>query len=128
MLYYIYMNEHNGWKNETTWTINVFFMETIEEMLKAGSSQENIEFQIKRKLTQDLYLEQRNIIGCALKLVDWDTLIARATENVEKEKVAYTKRERKLPFIIVFQFIKNRRFFRLLFLIIKGGLSPSLLD
>ena len=63
-------------------------METIEEMLKAGSSQENIEFQIKRKLTQDLYLEQRNIIGCALKLVDWDTLIARATENVEKEKVA----------------------------------------
>jgi hypothetical protein len=86
--YYIGMNEHNGWKNETTWTINVFFMETIEEMLKAGSSHENIEFQIKRKLTQDLYLEQRNIIGCALKLVDWDTLIARATENVEKEKVA----------------------------------------
>jgi hypothetical protein len=82
------MNEHNGWKNETTWTINVFFMEAIEEMLKAGSSQENIEFQIKRKLNQDLYLEQRNIIGCALKLVDWDTLIARATENVEKEKVA----------------------------------------
>ena len=88
VLYYIYMNEHNGWKNETTWTINVFFMETIEEMLKAGSSQENIEFQIKRKLNQDLYLEQRNIIGCALKLVDWETLIARATENVEKEKVA----------------------------------------
>ena len=82
------MNEHNGWKNETTWTINVFFMETIEEMLKAGSSQENIEFQIKRKLNQDLYLEQRNIIVCALKLVDWNTLIARATENVEKEKVA----------------------------------------
>jgi len=27
-------------------------------------------------------------MGCALKLVDWDTLIARATENVEKEKVA----------------------------------------
>ena len=24
------MNEHNGWKNETTWTINVFYMETIE--------------------------------------------------------------------------------------------------
>ena len=88
MSYYIGMNEHNGWKNETTWTINVFFMETIEEMLKAGSSHENIELQIKRKLTQDLYLEQRNIIGCALKLVDWDTLIARATENVEKEKVA----------------------------------------
>jgi hypothetical protein len=82
------MNEHNGWKNETTWTINVFFMETIEEMLKSGSSQENIEFQIKRKLNQDLYLEQRNLMGCALKLVDWDTLIARATENVEKEKVA----------------------------------------
>ena len=82
------MDEFKGWKNETTWTINVFFMETIEEMLKAGSSQENIEFQIKRKLNQDLYLEQRNVLGCALKLVDWDTLIARATENVEKEKVA----------------------------------------
>ena len=82
------MNEHNGWKNETTWTINVFFMETIEKMLKEGSSHENIEFQIKRQLNQDLYLEQRNILNCALKLVDWDTLIARATENVEKEKVA----------------------------------------
>lgn len=88
MSYYIGMNDYNGWKNETTWTINVFFMNTIEEMLKEGSSHENIEFQIKRKLTQDLYLEQRNIIGCALKLVDWNTLIARATENVEKEKVA----------------------------------------
>jgi len=82
------MNEYNGWKNETTWTINVFYMETIEKMLKEGSSHENIEFQIKRQLNQDLYLEQRNILNCALKLVDWDTLIARATENVEKEKVA----------------------------------------
>ena len=82
------MNEHNGWKNETTWTINVFYMETIEQMLKNGNAQENIVHHIKRELNQDLYLEQRNIIGCALKLVDWDTLIARATENVEKEKVA----------------------------------------
>jgi hypothetical protein len=82
------MNEHNGWKNETTWTINVFYMETIEQMLKDGNTQENIVHRIKRELNQDLYLEQRNIIGCALKLVDWDTLIARATENVEKEKVA----------------------------------------
>jgi hypothetical protein len=82
------MNEHNGWKNETTWTINVFYMETIEQMLKDGNTQENIVRHIKRELNQDLYLEQRNIIGCALKLVDWDTLIARATENVEKEKVA----------------------------------------
>jgi hypothetical protein len=82
------MNEHNGWKNETTWTINVFYMETIEQMLKDGNKQENIVHHIKRELNQDLYLEQRNIIGCALKLVDWDTLIARATENVEKEKVA----------------------------------------
>jgi len=86
--YTIYMNEHNGWKNETTWTINVFYMETIEQMLKNGNTQENIVHHIKRELNQDLYLEQRNIIGCALKLVDWDTLIARATENVEKEKVA----------------------------------------
>lgn len=88
MLYYIYMNEHNGWKNETTWTINVFYMETIEQMLKNGATQDDIAGHIKRELNQDLYLEQRNILGCALKLVDWDTLIARATENVEKEKVA----------------------------------------
>ena len=82
------MSDYNGWKNETTWTINVFYMETIEQMLKVGNTQENIVHHIKRELNQDLYLEQRNIIGCALKLVDWDTLIARATENVEKEKVA----------------------------------------
>ena len=82
------MSEYNGWKNETTWTINVFYMETIEQMLKDGNTQEKIVHHIKRELNQDLYLEQRNIIGCALKLVDWDTLIARATENVEKEKVA----------------------------------------
>ena len=82
------MNEYNGCKNETTWTINVFYMETIEQMLKDGNTQEKIVHHIKRELNQDLYLEQRNIIGCALKLVDWDTLIARATENVAKEKVA----------------------------------------
>ena len=82
------MNEHNGWKNETTWTINVFYMDTIEQMLKDGATHESIVHHIKRELNQDLYLEQRNIIGCALKIVDWDTLIARATENVAKEKVA----------------------------------------
>ncbi len=82
------MSEHNGWKNETTWTINVFYMERIEKMLDEGCSQETIVEYIKRELNQDLYLEQRNLIGCALKLVDWYTLIARATENVEKEKVA----------------------------------------
>ena len=82
------MNEHNGWKNETTWTINVFYMDTIEQMLKDGATYESIVHHIKRELNQDLYLEQRNIIGCALKIVDWDTLIARATENVAKEKVA----------------------------------------
>ena len=84
VLYYIYMNEHNGWKNETTWTINVFFMETMEEMLKSGSSEDAIEEHIKRQLNQDLYLEQRNILGCALKLVDWYTLFARAKENIKE--------------------------------------------
>ena len=78
------MNEHNGWKNETTWTINVFYMERIEKMLDEGCSQEIIVEHIKRELNQDLYLEQRNLIGCALKLVDWETLIARATENITK--------------------------------------------
>ena len=78
------MNEHNGWKNETTWTINVFYMEKIEKMLDEGCSQETIIEYIKRELNQDLYLEQRNLIGCALKLVDWDTLFTRAIENITK--------------------------------------------
>ena len=78
------MNEHNGWKNETTWTINVFYMERIEKMLDEGCSQETIVEHIKRELNQDLYLEQRNLIGCALKLVDWDTLFTRAIENITK--------------------------------------------
>lgn len=84
-MWYTYpMNEHNGWKNETTWTVNVFYMETIQEMLKSGATQETIVEYIKRNLSQDLYLEQRNIIGCALKLVDWDTLVARAKENIKE--------------------------------------------
>ena len=78
------MSEHNGWKNETTWTINVFYMEKIEKMLDEGCSQETIVEYIKRELNQDLYLEQRNLIGCALKLVDWDTLFTRAIENITK--------------------------------------------
>ena len=78
------MNEHNGWKNETTWTINVFYMEKIEKMLDEGCSQETIVEYIKRELNQDLYLEQRNILGCALKLVDWYTLFARAKENIKE--------------------------------------------
>jgi len=78
------MNEYNGWKNETTWTINVFYMEKIEKMLDEGCSQETIVEYIKRELNQDLYLEQRNLIGCALKLVDWDTLFTRAIENITK--------------------------------------------
>jgi hypothetical protein len=82
------MSDYNGWKNETTWTINVFYMETIERMLKDGVTEEGIVHHIKRELNQDLYLEQRNIIGCALKIVDWDTLIARAKENVQKEQPA----------------------------------------
>jgi hypothetical protein len=82
------MSDYNGWKNETTWTINVFYMETIERMLKDGATEESIVHHIKRELNQDLYLEQRNIIGCALKIVDWDTLIARAKENVQKEQPA----------------------------------------
>ena len=43
-----------------------------------------IEEHIKRQLNQDLYLEQRNILGCALKLVDWYTLFARAKENIKE--------------------------------------------
>ena len=84
-MWYTYsINEYNGWKNETPWTVNVFYMETIQEMLKSGATQETIVEYIKRNLSQDLYLEQRNIIGCALKLVDWDTLVARAKENIKE--------------------------------------------
>ena len=53
-------------------------------MLKSGSSEDAIEEHIKRQLNQDLYLEQRNILGCALKLVDWYTLFARAKENIKE--------------------------------------------
>jgi len=87
VLYYIYMNEHNGWKNETTWTINVFYMEAMQDMVKGGGT-DDIKWYVENELKKGLSREQRNILGCALKLVDWDTLIARATENVEKEKVA----------------------------------------
>ena len=53
-------------------------------MLEQGCSHETIVEHIKRELNQDLYLEQRNLIGCALKLVDWDTLFTRAIENITK--------------------------------------------
>ena len=78
------MSDYNGWKNKVTWNINVFYMETVERMLKDGATEERIVHHIKRELNQDLYLEQRNLINFALELVDWDTLIARATENVQK--------------------------------------------
>ena len=78
------MDEYNGWKNEPTWTINVDYMETIEEMLKSGSSEDAIEEHIKRQLNQDIYNEQRNMLGCSLKLVDWYTLFARAKENIKE--------------------------------------------
>ena len=87
------MSDYNGWKNKVTWNINVFYMETVERMLKDGATEEGIVHHIKRELNQDLYLEQRNIIGCALKIVDWDTLIARAKENVQKEQPAQSLAE-----------------------------------
>jgi hypothetical protein len=82
------MSDYNGWKNKVTWNINVFYMETVERMLKDGTTEEGIVHHIKRELNQDLYLEQRNLINFALELVDWDTLIARAKENVQKEQPA----------------------------------------
>lgn len=88
MPYTIYMSEYNGWKNETTWTINVFYMEAFEDMVKGGGSFEDMKWYVENELRKGLSRQQRNVMGCALKLVDWDTLIARATENVEKEKVA----------------------------------------
>jgi hypothetical protein len=45
------MNDYNGWKNETTWTINVFYMETIEKMLNDGLTHESIVEHIKFMLT-----------------------------------------------------------------------------
>ena len=81
------MNKHNGWYNKMTWHINVSYMGAMEDMVKAGGTSD-IKWYIQNELTKGLSREQRNILGCALKLVDWDTLIARATENVEKEKVA----------------------------------------
>jgi len=87
------MSDYNGWKNKVTWNINVFYMETVERMLKDGATEEGIVHHIKRELNQDLYLEQRNLINFALELVDWDTLIARAKENVQKEQPAQSLAE-----------------------------------
>jgi hypothetical protein len=44
------MNEHNGWKSETTWTINVFYMEALEDMVKGGGSFEDMKWYVENEL------------------------------------------------------------------------------
>jgi hypothetical protein len=83
------MNEYNGWKNETTWTINILFMETIEQLVKDGYDVDEIATNIYRKLEVDkMNWYGSQVFASAWKQIDWWTLYDRAKENVEKEKVA----------------------------------------
>jgi hypothetical protein len=81
------MNKYNGWYNKMTWHINVSYMGAMEDMVKAGGTSD-IKWYIQNQLTKGLSKDQRDIMWCAFELIDWDVLIERATENVEKEKVA----------------------------------------
>lgn len=87
MSYTIYMNKHRGWYNESTYLINAFYNEAIEDMVKAGGSHE-IKWYITHQLEKSLSYEQKRIMNLTLDTVDWDEIIARATAKVEKEKVA----------------------------------------
>ncbi len=87
MSYTIVMNKYNGWYNKITWHINARFMDAMEDMVRGGGTND-IKWYVEHELTKGLTSEQRDIMWCAFEEIDWDTLIARAKENVEKEKVA----------------------------------------
>ena len=87
MSYTIYMNKHRGWYNEATYLINALYNEAIEDMVKAGGSND-IKWYITHQLEKTLSFEQKRIMNLTLDTVDWDEIIAKATAKVEKEKVA----------------------------------------
>ena len=83
------MNDYNGWKNETTWTVNILFMETIEQLIKGGCELDEVATHIYRKLGADeMNWYGSQIFASAWKQIDWWTLVARAKENVEKDAVS----------------------------------------
>ncbi len=87
MSYTICMNKHRGWYNEATYLINAFYNEAIEDMVKAGGSND-IKWFITHQFEKTLTYEQKRIMNLTLDTVDWDEIIAKATAKVEKEKVA----------------------------------------
>jgi len=79
------MNEYNGWKNETTWTVNILLMETIEELVKNGYTLNDVASHFyKTWKIDDLNWHVNQIFGCAWKQIDWWTLYKRAEENVKQ--------------------------------------------
>ena len=86
------MNDYNGWKNETTWTVNILFMETIEQLIKDGYELDEVATHIYRKLGADeMNWYGSQIFASAWKQIDWWTLVARAKENVEKDAGSIAK-------------------------------------
>lgn len=78
------MEEHNGWKNQVTWVVNVFAMPMIERMLQEGETEEEIQRELSIHFGYaDLTLLPREIFMCAWKTIDWYTLFARAKENIK---------------------------------------------
>jgi hypothetical protein len=81
------MNKYRGWYNEATYLINALYNEAIEDMVKAGGSND-IKWYITHQLEKTLSYEQKRIMNLTLDTVDWDEISAKATAKVEKEKVA----------------------------------------
>ncbi len=73
----------NGWKNQTTLTINVLFMETIEFCVRQGMDRFQISDELKNHCQVDsMNFYARQLVLSAWAEIDWHTLIERATENV----------------------------------------------
>jgi hypothetical protein len=79
------MSEYNGWKNETTWTVNILLMETIEQLVKSGYSVDEVATHIYRKLgVEDMNWYGSQVFASAWKQIDWWTLYDRAKENTKQ--------------------------------------------
>ena len=74
----------NGWKNQTTLTVNVLLMENIERMVRNGMDKYEIKEELQSFCQPDnMNLYGRHIFLSAWAEIDWNTLIERATENVQ---------------------------------------------
>lgn len=74
----------NGWKNQSTWTVNVLFMENIERMVRNGMGVHEIKNELESYCqVGSMNLYGRQIFLSAWAEIDWHTLILRAKENVQ---------------------------------------------